>query len=834
MTKRRGRRRSRREKPDQRGRAASRARDSEVTLALQRAQRWMDRDRPERARELLEPLVDSAPDDPDFQAALGYARASTGDMQGALSAFETVKVLSDEPTHLLALATLYAEAELPIHALRVLRTVLDRGLSTPYMKDVRETAGYLEQDLARAVEGLDLPKEQVEQGLYALEQGRRALAESDLRAAIAANRLAIKRLGDWPPPHNNLSLALFYDGQPQEALNEVRRVLASHPENLQALANGIRFLAWSGREGEARELWARLADVSPGDANERLKKAEAAAVVGDHESVYQTLKPFDDPEAPEEHSSGDLTRAQYVLAIAEANTGRREQAQRRLEALRDAVPLAAETLTALRAGRSGTGWNQHFRYFSVLELLPGERVDELLDLVAQEGDVPPERSRRRLERFVKRFPQLVRVAEKMIWEEQQPSAGIDMLSTLGTPEAYAALRRFATSQVGEDQARVEALGSLVEAGEIGPEETVRAWLGGEWREVELHLDEIPAEMMRQSDYAPRVSDALNYAITAQRHGDTETAEKAFRHALELDPSVKEAYNNLAAIYMERGEKARGERMLRKAVEIDPQYPFPVCNLAHHLIDQDRLEEAEELLAPLSEATEMEPRAEVFYTYTRARLLTGRYQYKTARQLLQEVLEIEPDHEPAQKLLEWIESLSDGGETISDWTEAERRYWEEQWARDAAWRERLQHKLRTLEPALAEALPLYTKDSLTAMAREVMLGGGWSGLRKAELVDAIIRDLKDRMNLEWVVDRLTEEQREALGTVLDQDSAMAWPAFDARYGNDLGESRFWEYYTPKTIMGQLRLHGLLVEATVGGELYMVIPVDLREHLKEILA
>jgi hypothetical protein len=35
------------------------------------------------------------------------------------------------------------------------------------------------------------------------------------------------------------------------------------------------------------------------------------------------------------------------------------------------------------------------------------------------------------------------------------------------------------------------------------------------------------------------------------------------------------------------------------------------------------------------------------------------------------------------------------------------------------------------------------------------------------------------------------------------------------------------------MGLLRLHGLLVEATVGDELYVVIPTDLREDLQDIL-
>ena len=62
--------------------------------------------------------------------------------------------------------------------------------------------------------------------------------------------------------------------------------------------------------------------------------------------------------------------------------------------------------------------------------------------------------------------------------------------------------------------------------------------------------------------------------------------------------------------------------------------------------------------------------------------------------------------------------------------------------------------------------------------------------------------------------------------------MAWEDFDARYGNDLEESRYWQWHTPETTMGQLRLRGLLVEATVDDELYVVVPVDLRGGLRGV--
>ena len=64
--------------------------------------------------------------------------------------------------------------------------------------------------------------------------------------------------------------------------------------------------------------------------------------------------------------------------------------------------------------------------------------------------------------------------------------------------------------------------------------------------------------------------------------------------------------------------------------------------------------------------------------------------------------------------------------------------------------------------------------------------------------------------------------------------MSWLEFDAAYGNDLDEFADWNYHTPETTMGRLRLCGLLVETTVDGELLVAVPSELRRPLREILA
>ena len=820
MTKRTGKRRSGNGRSVT-GRSAARRRASpELQRALRRAQRLIDRGRPEEAADLLAPLAESHPNNVDVHFTLGFAFIAEGDVWGGLWALERVRTLSSASKHLLPLASAYLDAGFPIHALRTFRRVLYQGVAQVFVDDVRQIVAQVEDDLTETAREVGLPAEQVERGLYHVERGLRAIVEEDLGTAISANRQAIKRLGDWPPPHNNLAEALFDDGQPEEAMKEVRAVLASHPGDVRALFNGIRFLAWSGRE-EAREFWARLESVEPEGPEERYTKGEVAAILGEHASVYESMKSLRETGVVEDLPSFMLNRAERLLAVAEANLGRRKQAMRRLRSLADDDYLAAETLDALEEGRSGTGWTDQFRYFAPQELLPGGTMEEFIDLLSCEEEMAAERFQSRIRRFARSYPQLVLVSEKMMWEEQTPGAAITVLRILDTPEAHAALRRFARSQVGSDQERMEALAALLEAGEIEEGETVRAFLDGEWREVEIRAEALPWDVMRESEYPPHVRETLNRAMILLETGEEQRSEKLFERVLELDLNVKEAYNNLGAIYARRDELERARALFRKAVEIDPLYVFPLGNLVNFLLDEGRVEEAEETLAPLSDATGLLPLETAFYNFTRARILVRQCEYESAVWLLEEALEVKPDYEPAQDMLEWME----------DWRSWE--YWDEQWERDLAWREQLQECLDSLEPTVAEALPLYTKDMLTAMAREVHPEPGWSSLWKVELVEAVIEALLDRRKLRFRVKRFEAELKEALRTVLNQGGAVRWQAFEERYGSDLEESRYWHWYTPESTMGLLRLHGLLVEAVVKGELYVVIPVDLREPLREIL-
>jgi hypothetical protein len=82
--------------------------------------------------------------------------------------------------------------------------------------------------------------------------------------------------------------------------------------------------------------------------------------------------------------------------------------------------------------------------------------------------------------------------------------------------------------------------------------------------------------------------------------------------------------------------------------------------------------------------------------------------------------------------------------------------------------------------------------------------------------------------------MTDDDRAARCQVLEQGGTMVWQEFADRYGSDPEESPYWNWHIPETVMGRLRLRGLLAEATVDGVLTLCVPLELSPQMSRILA
>lgn len=520
---------------------------------------------------------------------------------------------------------------------------------------------------------------------------------------------------------------------------------------------------------------------------------------------------------------------QRHLAIAEANLGRRKAALQRLRKVAGPDgPYAGNILAALEGGRSSLGFTGRFSYHPSVTLLPPPVARTLQGMTNEITPESEERARRMINKMASRFPQLVVMAEKQIWDEGLTKVGLELLGMLATPEAHAALRRFALSQAGSDEERMNALQVLSESGGADADEHFRFWSQGEWREIQLRSFTISEESDRA--YAPEVADLLNQGVAAMQEGRADEAERLLRRAITLDPSAQEGYNNLGSLYSQRGDHEAARAMYRQAIEVAPAYAYPRLNLALYLLKENDVAGAKALLEPLAGAAHFQPREFAFYLYLQARIAIEEEQFEAAQRALDSSLALDPDFQLAVDLSEWLKRRA----AITQLQSGLQSFMEHQQERNQATRARQQAKLISLAPALDDVLRLFSAEVLKAMGRAIAPGHAWSGLRKAQALGRLEDLLRDGAAIHHIVTEvLTGDERAALAAVMARGGAMPRAEFVAAYGDDNEESPFWQYHLPTSILGRLRLHLLLAEATVEGALHVTVPAELRTAVAEAL-
>ena len=446
------------------------SRRAALEAAKEEATELMESDRLEEALDLLEPLTNDFPRDGVLHMMVGTCYLGVDDPDSALFYFEMAYEIDKEPAILLPLGLTYYQLEMYRSALYAFNESIRHGL--PLSDDVQELREGLRQSVGAEAEEIGLPLDKALPGLREMEHAIRMLAYDEYGQANAASRKAIKILGDWPDPHTYLALGLYSDGQVPAAIAECRQTLARRPDSMITASTLIRFLAWSGDRAAAEAEWQQIRQRTPADPlQDGIPLAEAAAAVDDDESVHRLLLPL--AEGPAEAVGGQLQYEllQLFLAIADANLGRPEAAEHRLRHLGDLGDPQDENsrpqllIDALRQGKSGLGFTARFSYYTSADVAPGLVGSELAALAEAVVDGSPGAAKA-LKQFVARNPQLILMAEKMIWEEDAVSNGLLMLRYMASPAAHAALRRFASSQAPTEEQRELALSYLKVSGGV--------------------------------------------------------------------------------------------------------------------------------------------------------------------------------------------------------------------------------------------------------------------------------------------------------------------------------------------------------------------------------
>jgi tetratricopeptide (TPR) repeat protein len=349
---------------------------------------------------------------------------------------------------------------------------------------------------------------------------------------------------------------------------------------------------------------------------------------------------------------------------------------------------------------------------------------------------------------------------------------------------------------------------------------VEMWLDGKRRLIQPITQEISDEFL--PDYPEKARILYNEALTAHREGRIADAERLYEAMLKIALNAKEAYNNLAGIYAQRGEEQRANTYLDRALEIDPLYVFPRGSRALQALQRDDIEKAKAWLEPLHTVRQWHPVGFAYYQKVMARIAIAESEYELARRHLELASQFCEDPE-IDELLKSVNMVAELGGFGDWWRGMADRY-----------RSRRQKAGLPPDPTLADCFGLLTKGDMIGIRSTLDLQGV-SALKKAEIKAFLMQCVSDADFLARVVGDLNDADRAALTDLLDHGGVIDWQEFSRAHGDDLEESPYLEYHAGemKTVMGRLRARGLLFEGTANGKLILAIPRELRPMLQTIL-
>jgi tetratricopeptide (TPR) repeat protein len=660
-----------------------------------------------------------------------------------------------------------------------------------------------------------------EEAGYRLDEGRWALAQNRWDEALKHSQAAAELISGWPPPRNNASAALFYLGRYAEAVSTSEAVLRDcDPDNLHAMANLVRYHVILRQDAVADEYAGRLSRLPLPEGLEGLVKQIEGLAFRDRDADIDRIL-----AAAKKHF-GDLPPETYVhWGIAAANAGRRREALshlRRAQEAGEGTALLRSTLDGLERKQPGPGMADRYPQMSFVDLIAPAVVEQVGKQLMRD-EKQGFRDHQAWDDLLRRYPQLPLVAGRMLYEVPdsiRPMA--HLLAGLRTPEAIATLRQFVGGQKGSHEDRVQVLQIIQQAGVLPPDAEVEMWVDGERHPIQSMLQEISDEFV--PDYRPEVWELYDRALTAHRKGRIAEAERLYEAMLRAEPKAKEAYNNLASIYHQRGDVARANEYMDKALAIDPLYPFPITSRVSQALGKGDVVAAKALLEPLHRVRQWHPLGFVAYQKAMARIAIEEKEYKAARQHLELAQQLVEDDPEIKELLDWL-ALGDLSSDVGDWW----RDYDEQSC------QRRVRRVLPADPSLADCLHVLSKGDMEGIAGVVELRLRHPH-KRADIEGYLLDHFPDLDFLADVVGGLNEAERAALSDLLAHDGVMDREAFIQAHGDEGDDRPYLEYHgaNMKSVKGRLRARGLLFEGTANDRPIVATPRELRSPLRNALA
>lgn len=814
--------------------------DHEFNEILTKAFSLNQEGKTEQALEILESAPPRLKTNPDFLYLRGSTYFTAGDLFSALDDLETT--LRFKPDYFIAygnLALTYASIDFPRHAWRAAErflryfSQLEEDDKDIYQKIIHLSKAYY-HELAN---DLKISFEKIQEAAIYHERAQIYLNKGDYSATAREAKQALRLVPHWSSPRNNLSLALYYEGKVQEAIREGMANLQTYPDDIHALSN-LTTYHYMLLEGEkATPYVERLIEIvrssPPYSTNETnfikiitaLAYAEADQVLS--ELATQMIKlPFDELES-------SIWR---FLGVAAANYGQLDIAERLIKrAIKmgsDYPELEENALEVIKKARKNpkhqivtpSGANR-IPYFHYNELWTKAAFDYLFSTTTKnkpDTDIYPD-----LKRVILRYPYLVGLSKYILYYEDQDEPrqiAIDILAASEIPGAILTLKEFASSQVGSDKSRMNAIAALQKVGEIKKDETILFWSQkiGNWKHIRQFKTKIvaPPQLVGKPE-ALELVDQSKIALNSSAKTAKEKSIQYLKKAIEIDPQCAVALHNLGVLYIQSERREEGEQLIRKAVEVDPNYLFGKVTLASVELYNNNTEVCKNIITSIITSPEIPENVMMNALGVQIQLALLENEPAMAENLLETLKSYHPDAAMLEDLENMVLLASIPSKMHKRWLENTRRYHQRQ----------LNQPINANE-GLAACLDRLSRESLSATLEAWRLP---TQGRKKEVIDKLSHAITNRKYLELILTQnLEEKDRAALKWLIEGDGARPWKEFTSRFGDDIEDSPYWRYNKPKTIAGRLRLLGLVAVGRMEKSPVAMIPLELRPLLLEFLS
>jgi len=153
-------------------------------------------------------------------------------------------------------------------------------------------------------------------------------------------------------------------------------------------------------------------------------------------------------------------------------------------------------------------------------------------------------------------------------------------------------------------------------------------------------------LLLRPDYAIAL---LNLGNVYRRQGNFAEGEKLLKRALEIEPENPEVHYSLGMLYARQEQLSLASQYLQTAVDLRPDYPDALNNLGVFFVREERYPEAE---GKFKACIRVAPNFDQAYLNL-ARLYVLLKEKEKAREVLQALLQQQPQHKLAQQALEML-------------------------------------------------------------------------------------------------------------------------------------------------------------------------------------